>query len=127
MSGIGFRLTDGWRLALPGIFHVNRRIVRRDELDRRILLNPRHDFFAVGDQQVEFFRSLAIFSRETESVSSVNGIRNPFAEFLRIERGLCTGDGGAAQSGGFAGNRVTTLGIGDVSMQGEPERSACSG
>src|SRR5262245_24356709 len=53
MRRVTFFLANFWRLLLVRIIEIDRRIISRYQLDRRILLDPGKHTFTVSDEQVK--------------------------------------------------------------------------
>ena len=108
-----------------GVNHPNGRVVGGDVLDGGILLNPRQHGLASSEERGELrVAGLEVIrvGHEAEGVAAVTTVGRPFFEFLWVERGLCADDRRAPEAGRFARNGVGALRVGEVSVEGEPQR-----
>ena len=85
VGGIGLLLTQDWRCLLVRIVEEERGIVFGEQLDGRILLDPRQHLIAIGNLEFELFGSRATFLGEAKRVTSINGVGDPLAQFFGIQ------------------------------------------
>ena len=102
-------------------------VVAADQLVGRVLLDPGENAFALGVEHVEGRKFLLRVPDDAEGVGAIFAVGRPITHLLRVEGGLGAGDRGAGHAGGFAGDRVSAVRIGEVIVEGDPKAGAGAG
>ena len=123
MGGVLGLLPQGGLVLIP---QVDRRVIGRDEAQRRVPLDQREEPFSNSQKLSESFLGRPRGIDDAEGVAAIVTVGRPGPHQLRIERGLSTQHGRGADPRRLPGDGVGAGGFGEIVVKGQPEAGAGS-